>query len=113
MEKVHVLNHPLLQHKLSILRDENTGVKDVTIQNCTFDRCGCPVETACGFQPTEKAPFYHENIRFINNTVIAPIRAAMVLDNVNRVEMSGNTITGLRDGQLPVSLHNCSHVTVT
>jgi len=28
MEKVHVLSHPLLQHKLSILRDENTGVKD-------------------------------------------------------------------------------------
>lgn len=28
MEKVHVLDHPLLQHKLSILRDEGTGVKD-------------------------------------------------------------------------------------
>ena len=28
MEKVHVLNHPLIQHKLSILRDENTGVRD-------------------------------------------------------------------------------------
>ena len=28
MEKVHVLNHPLLQHKLTILRDEKTGVKD-------------------------------------------------------------------------------------
>ncbi|MEL4862113.1 uracil phosphoribosyltransferase [Pseudoflavonifractor phocaeensis] len=28
MEKVHVLDHPLLQHKLCILRDENTGVKD-------------------------------------------------------------------------------------
>ncbi|MFQ9600064.1 MAG: uracil phosphoribosyltransferase [Flavonifractor plautii] len=28
MEKVHILDHPLLQHKLSILRDENTGVKD-------------------------------------------------------------------------------------
>lgn len=28
MEKVHVLNHPLLQHKLSILRDANTGVKE-------------------------------------------------------------------------------------
>ena len=25
MEKVHILDHPLLQHKLSILRDENTG----------------------------------------------------------------------------------------
>ena len=28
MENVHVLDHPLLQHKLAILRDENTGVKD-------------------------------------------------------------------------------------
>ena len=28
MDKVHVLDHPLLQHKLSILRDEHTGVKD-------------------------------------------------------------------------------------
>ena len=27
-EKVHILDHPLLQHKLTILRDENTGVKD-------------------------------------------------------------------------------------
>ena len=28
MDKVHVLDHPLLQHKLSILRDARTGVKD-------------------------------------------------------------------------------------
>ena len=28
MEHVHVLDHPLLQHKLAILRDESTGVKD-------------------------------------------------------------------------------------
>jgi len=28
METVHILNHPLLQHKLCILRDERTGVKD-------------------------------------------------------------------------------------
>ncbi|MCI8477455.1 MAG: uracil phosphoribosyltransferase [Oscillospiraceae bacterium] len=28
MEKVHILDHPLLQHKLSILRDETTGVKE-------------------------------------------------------------------------------------
>ena len=27
-EKVHILNHPLLQHKLTILRDEKTGVKE-------------------------------------------------------------------------------------
>ena len=28
MEKVHVLDHPLLQHKLSIIRDKNTSVKE-------------------------------------------------------------------------------------
>ncbi len=28
MEKVHVLNHPLIQHKLAILRNKNTGVKE-------------------------------------------------------------------------------------
>ena len=28
MGNVHVLDHPLLQHKLSILRDKNTGVKE-------------------------------------------------------------------------------------
>ena len=28
MEMVHVLDHPLLQHKVSVLRDVNTGVKD-------------------------------------------------------------------------------------
>ena len=27
-ENVHVLNHPLLQHKLTILRNENTSTKD-------------------------------------------------------------------------------------
>lgn len=27
-EKVHVINHPLIQHKLSIIRDKNTGSKD-------------------------------------------------------------------------------------
>ncbi len=28
MEKVHVLDHPLIQHKLAILRNKNTGVKE-------------------------------------------------------------------------------------
>ncbi|MDF2838756.1 MAG: uracil phosphoribosyltransferase, partial [Evtepia sp.] len=28
MDQVHVLTHPLLQHKLTILRDEKTGVKE-------------------------------------------------------------------------------------
>ncbi|ACL22820.1 uracil phosphoribosyltransferase [Desulfitobacterium sp. LBE] len=28
MAKVHILDHPLIQHKLSLIRDENTGSKD-------------------------------------------------------------------------------------
>ena len=28
MEKVHILDHPLVKHKLAILRDEKTGVRD-------------------------------------------------------------------------------------
>ncbi len=28
MAKIHVINHPLLQHKVSVLRDKNTGVKE-------------------------------------------------------------------------------------
>lgn len=28
MGKVHIFNHPLIQHKLSIMRDENTGSKE-------------------------------------------------------------------------------------
>ena len=27
-EKVHIMNHPLVAHKLTIMRDENTSVKD-------------------------------------------------------------------------------------
>ena len=29
MDNVHILNHPLIQHKLSILRNKNTSVKEV------------------------------------------------------------------------------------
>ena len=28
MSKVHVFDHPLIQHKLSIMRDKNTGAKE-------------------------------------------------------------------------------------
>ena len=28
MSKVHVFDHPLIQHKLSLMRDKNTGAKD-------------------------------------------------------------------------------------
>ena len=92
---------------------ENTGVKDVTIHNCTFERCGSPLQTECGFQPTAAAPYYHENIHFLDNTVHAPIQAVMNMKDVNGIELRGNRITGLREGQLPFILQDCSHVYIT
>lgn len=49
LEKVHVLNHPLLQHKLSILRDEKTGVKD-------FRQIVSEVATLMCFEATRDLP---------------------------------------------------------
>ena len=36
-EKVHILNHPLIQHKLSIMRDKNTGTKEFRALDETAD----------------------------------------------------------------------------
>ena len=91
---------------------ENGPVKDVTIRRCTFENCGIPVETACGFKPTENAPFYHENIRFTENTVYLAGGNVMNLQDVNGITYSGNTIVGLHDGQLPLRLIRCSNVSV-
>ena len=34
MSKVHVFDHPLIQHKLSIMRDKNTGTKAFRVRGC-------------------------------------------------------------------------------
>ena len=46
MEMVHVLDHPLLQHKVSILRDVNTGVKDPTDRTESATLCRAFVNAA-------------------------------------------------------------------
>ena len=91
---------------------ENGPVKDVTIQNCRFTACGAPVMTGCGFRPTEKAPYYHENIHFLGNTVMNPAGAVMALQNVRGIEYRDNTVSGLREGQTPVVLQDCDSVTI-
>lgn len=91
---------------------ENGPVRDVTIRNCRFTGCGAPVLTNCAFQPTAAAPYYHENVRFIGNTVVAPENAVMRLDNVRGIEYRDNRVSGLRDGQTPVVLKNCGDVTI-
>jgi uracil phosphoribosyltransferase len=49
MEHVHVMTHPLLRHKLTILRDENTGVKE-------FREIVSEVATLMCFEATRDLP---------------------------------------------------------
>ena len=44
-EKVFVMNHPLIQHKLSIMRDKNTTVKD-------FRECAHEIGLLLGYEAT-------------------------------------------------------------
>lgn len=45
-EKVFVMNHPLIQHKLSIMRDKNTSVKD-------FRECAHEIGLLLGYEATK------------------------------------------------------------
>lgn len=49
MEMVHLLDHPLLQHKVSILRDKNTGVKE-------FREVVCEIATLMCYEATRNLP---------------------------------------------------------
>lgn len=45
-ERVFVMNHPLIQHKLSIMRDKNTSVKD-------FRNCAHEIGLLLGYEATK------------------------------------------------------------
>ena len=45
-DKVFVMNHPLIQHKLSIMRDKNTSVKD-------FRECAHEIGLLLGYEATK------------------------------------------------------------
>lgn len=91
---------------------ESGPVRDVEIRNCTFVRCGTPVQTDTHFTPTEKEPYFHKNIRFVGNTVIAPREGVMRFSNVEHILYENNTVTELREGLMPIVLNDCGDVTV-
>ena len=65
MEMVHVLDHPLLQHKLSILRDETTGVKD-------FREIVCEIATLMCYEATRDLPLTTKEVETPICRTIAP-----------------------------------------
>ena len=67
LNKVHILDHPLLQHKLSILRDETTGVKD-------FREIVSEIATLMCYEATRDLPLEEVEIQ----TPIAKARVKML-----------------------------------
>ena len=49
MEKVFVFDHPLIQHKISMLRDKNTNVKE-------FSELVCEISMLMGYEVTRNMP---------------------------------------------------------
>ena len=91
---------------------ENGPVKDVTIRGCRFRDCGSVISTACGFTPTEAAPYYHENIRFIGNDVCSSRGSVISLSDVRGFEYRGNRINGVSLDEL-LSLTRCADVCIS
>lgn len=64
MAELHVLNHPLIHHKLSILRDKNTGVKE-------FREIVGEISTLMCYEATRSIPT-------VETTVETPVATAHV-----------------------------------
>ncbi len=77
MSKVFEMNHPLIQHKLSIIRDENTGSKE-------FRELVKEVSMLMAYEVTRELPL--EDIE-----ITTPIK-----------QMSGKTIAGRKQGIIPI-----------
>ena len=75
MGKVQVLDHPLLQHKLSILRDKNTGVKEfreivgeiaaLMCYEATRDLPMCEIEVETPIQITKSKVIAGRKLAFV------------------------------------------------
>lgn len=95
---------------------ENGPVRDVTVRNCEFVGCGIPVATYCGFRKTEKAPYYHKNLVFENNTIRSGNSCVVNLSDMDGVVYRHNTFIPSEGGKYPAGehavLHNCDHVTI-
>ena len=89
---------------------ENGPVKDVAVTDCEFDRCGVCLQTECGFQPTETAPYYHENVRFVRNEIRDPLWAVLRLERVRGLVYAENRVTGAREGRQMLELKDCADV---
>ena len=69
MAELHVLNHPLIHHKLSVLRDKNTGVKE-------FREIVGEISTLMCYEATRNLPTVETTVE----TPVAPARVRTLGD---------------------------------
>ena len=66
MSQLHIINHPLIQHKLSIMRSESTGSKD-------FRQLLDEISMLMGYELTRDLPL--ENVQI--ETPVSKMNASM------------------------------------
>ena len=66
MENVFVLNHPLIQHKISRLRDENTGTNE-------FRKLIEEIATLMGYEALRDLPTQEVEIKTPIETCMTPV----------------------------------------
>ena len=67
MSQLHVINHPMIQHKLTIMRDKHTGSKD-------FRELLREIALLMGYEVTRDIPLEDVDIE----TPICPMKAKKV-----------------------------------
>ena len=88
-EKVHIMNHPLVAHKLTIMRDENTSVKD-------FRELVSEIGMLITYEATRDLPLTTKHIK-------TPI-----------CEMDAPTLAGKKFVVVPIEMvkRGCKHITL-
>ncbi len=89
---------------------ESGPVRDLTIRNCRFTDPGCEafaIQAHPVFEPTEREPYYHRNVKIIDNRFELPTGHVLQAKHTDDIFLSGNTST------LPIvcELENCGKCT--
>ncbi len=97
---------------------ESGATRDVTVQNCTFDRCkhadkwGDAVIEIAPRRQVEAGRYYHGRVAVINNTFHMLIKAPVTFDNVTEAVFLGNTVTPCESGEVVVRLNHVQNAQV-
>lgn len=88
MENVFVLNHPLIQHKISLLRDENTGT-------CEFRKLIEEIAMLMGYEALSDLPMEDVEVKTPIETCMTPMIAGKKLAIVPILRAGLGMVSGI------------------